>query len=279
MKLRKKQLFIVPLVIITLLYLMLELFYITRSPIYFVSDSIYYQTTIRYQKSKLKYNALLNNRRVKYVVDEFNNGEWVDYDYKENTTIILSPYISMLKSFDDNIKFENNTLIQIDDSVKIDYLSGYEKLAKVLEKENKTVFLIYSLNWPSSSTKANVFEKAFNNDNLNIIELKGNELEQRAFDIVDKLNKMENVEVVSTGSSLISYFNKVDNNIIYNFEAYQALSVPLNSLHYIIYEDLTPLVKSDIKPDLVLETKLQDNQVGLVNFFLHLYRSLLPKFF
>ena len=279
MKLRKKQLFIVPLVIITLLYLMLELFYITRTPIYFVSDSIYYQTTIRYQKSKLKYNALLNNRRVKYVVDEFNNGEWVDYDYKENTTIILSPYISMLKSFDDNIKFENNTLIQIDDSVKIDYLSGYEKLAKALEKENKTVFLIYSLNWPSSSTKANVFEKAFNNDNLNIIELKGNELEQRAFDIVDKLNKMENVEVVSTGSSLISYFNKVDNNIIYNFEAYQALSVPLNSLHYIIYEDLTPLVKSDIKPDLVLETKLKDNQVGLVNFFLHLYRSLLPKFF
>ena len=279
MKLRKKQLFIVPLVIITLLYLMLELFYITRSPIYFVSDSIYYQTTIRYQKSKLKYNALLNNRRVKYVVDEFNNGEWVDYDYKENATIILSPYISMLMSFDDNIKFENNTLIKIDDSVKIDYLSGYEKLAKALEKENKTVFLIYSLNWPSSSTKANVFEKAFNNDNLNIIELKGNELEQRAFDIVDKLNKMENVEVVSTGSSLISYFNKVDNNIIYNFEAYQALSVPLNSVHYIIYEDLTPLVKSDIKPDLVLETKLQDNQVGLVNFFLHLYRSLLPKFF
>jgi hypothetical protein len=279
MKLRKKQLFIVPLVIITLLYLMLELFYITRSPIYFVSDSIYYQTTIRYQKSKLKYNALLNNRRVKYVVDEFNNGEWVDYDYKENATIILSPYISMLMSFDDNIKFDNNTLIQIDDSVKIDYLSGYEKLAKALEKENKTVFLIYSLNWPSSSTKANVFEKAFNNDNLNIIELKGNELEQRAFDIVDKLNKMENVEVVSTGSSLISYFNKVDNNIIYNFEAYQALSVPLNSVHYIIYEDLTPLVKSDIKPDLVLETKLQDNQVGLVNFFLHLYRSLLPKFF
>ena len=279
MKLRKKQLFIVPLVIITLLYLMLELFYITRSPIYFVSDSIYYQTTIRYQKSKLKYNALLNNRRVKYVVDEFNNGEWVDYDYKENATIILSPYISMLMSFDDNIKFENNTLIQIDDSVKIDYLSGYEKLAKALDKENKTVFLIYSLNWPSSSTKANVFEKAFNNDNLNIIELKGNELEQRAFDIVDKLNKMENVEVVSTGSSLISYFNKVDNNIIYNFEAYQALSVPLNSVHYIIYEDLTPLVKSDIKPDLVLETKLQDNQVGLVNFFLHLYRSLLPKFF
>lgn len=279
MKLRKKQLFIVPLVIITLLYLMLELFYITRSPIYFVSDSIYYQTTIRYQKSKLKYNALLNNRRVKYVVDEFNNGEWVDYDYKENATIILSPYISMLMSFDDNIKFENNTLIQIDDSVKIDYLSGYEKLAKALEKENKTVFLIYSLNWPSSSTKANVFEKAFNNDNLNIIELKGNELEQRAFDIVEKLNKMENVEVVSTGSSLISYFNKVDNNIIYNFEAYQALSVPLNSVHYIIYEDLTPLVKSDIKPDLVLETKLQDNQVGLVNFFLHLYRSLLPKFF
>jgi hypothetical protein len=279
MKLRKKQLFIVPLVIITLLYLMLELFYITRSPIYFVSDSIYYQTTIRYQKSKLKYNALLNNRRVKYVVDEFYNGEWVDYDYKENATIILSPYISMLMSFDDNIKFDNNTLIQIDDSVKIDYLSGYEKLAKALEKENKTVFLIYSLNWPSSSTKANVFEKAFNNDNLNIIELKGNELEQRAFDIVDKLNKMENVEVVSTGSSLISYFNKVDNNIIYNFEAYQALSVPLNSVHYIIYEDLTPLVKSDIKPDLVLETKLQDNQVGLVNFFLHLYRSLLPKFF
>jgi hypothetical protein len=279
MKLRKKKLFIVPLVIITLLYLMLELFYITRSPIYFVSDSIYYQTTIRYQKSKLKYNALLNNRRVKYVVDEFYNGEWVDYDYKENATIILSPYISMLKSFDDNIKFENNTLIKIDDSVKIDYLSGYEKLAKALEKENKTVFLIYSLNWPSSSTKANVFEKAFNNDNLNIIELKGNELEQRAFDIVDKLNKMENVEVVSTGSSLISYFNKVDNNIIYNFEAYQALSVPLNSVHYIIYEDLTPLVKSDIKPDLVLETKLQDNQVGLVNFFLHLYRSLLPKFF
>jgi hypothetical protein len=279
MKLRKKKLFIVPLVIITLLYLMLELFYITRSPIYFVSDSIYYQTTIRYQKSKLKYNALLNNRRVKYVVDEFNNGEWVDYDYKENATIILSPYISMLMSFDDNIKFDNNTLIQIDDSVKIDYLSGYEKLAKALEKENKTVFLIYSLNWPSSSTKANVFEKAFNNDNLNIIELKGNELEQRAFDIVDKLNKMENVEVVSTGSSLISYFNKVDNNIIYNFEAYQALSVPLNSVHYIIYEDLTPLVKSDIKPDLVLETKLQDNQVGLVNFFLHLYRSLLPKFF
>ncbi len=279
MKLRKKKLFIVPLVIITLLYLMLELFYITRSPIYFVSDSIYYQTTIRYQKSKLKYNALLNNRRVKYVVDEFNNGEWVDYDYKENATIILSPYISMLMSFDDNIKFENNTLIKIDDSVKIDYLSGYEKLAKALEKENKTVFLIYSLNWPSSSTKANVFEKAFNNDNLNIIELKGNELEQRAFDIVDKLNKMENVEVVSTGSSLISYFNKVDNNIIYNFEAYQALSVPLNSVHYIIYEDLTPLVKSDIKPDLVLETKLQDNQVGLVNFFLHLYRSLLPKFF
>ena len=279
MKLRKKQLFIVPLVIITLLYLMLELFYITRSPIYFVSDSIYYQTTIRYQKSKLKYNALLNNRRVKYVVDEFNNGEWVDYDYKENATIILSPYISMLMSFDDNIKFENNTLIQIDDSVKIDYLSGYEKLAKALDQENKTVFLIYSLNWPSSSTKANVFEKAFNNDNLNIIELKGNELEQRAFDIVDKLNKMENVEVVSTGSSLISYFNKVDNNIIYNFEAYQALSVPLNSVHYIIYEDLTPLVKSDIKPDLVLETKLQDNQVGLVNFFLHLYRSLLPKFF
>ncbi|MGD1819204.1 MAG: hypothetical protein ACPKOI_04910 [Pleomorphochaeta sp.] len=279
MKLRKKKLFIVPLVIITLLYLMLELFYITRAPIYFVSDSIYYQTTIRYQKSKLKYNALLNNRRVKYVVDEFNNGEWVDYDYKENATIILSPYISMLMSFDDNIKFENNTLIKIDDSVKIDYLSGYEKLAKALEKENKTVFLIYSLNWPSSSTKANVFEKAFNNDNLNIIELKGNELEQRAFDIVEKLNKMENVEVVSTGSSLISYFNKVDNNIIYNFEAYQALSVPLNSVHYIIYEDLTPLVKSDIKPDLVLETKLQDNQVGLVNFFLHLYRSLLPKFF
>jgi hypothetical protein len=165
MKLRKKQLFIVPLVIITLLYLMLELFYITRSPIYFVSDSIYYQTTIRYQKSKLKYNALLNNRRVKYVVDEFNNGEWVDYDYKENATIILSPYISMLMSFDDNIKFDNNTLIQIDDSVKIDYLSGYEKLARALDKENKTVFLIYSLNWPSSSTKANVFEKAFNNDN------------------------------------------------------------------------------------------------------------------
>ncbi len=279
MKLRKKQLFIVPLVIITLLYLMLELFYITRSPIYFVSDSIYYQTTIRYQKSKLKYNALLNNRRVKYVVDELNNGEWVNYDYKENATIILSPYISMLMSFDDNIKFENNTLISIDDSVKVDYLSGYEKLAKALDTENKTVFLIYSLNWPSSSTKANVFEKAFNNDNLNIIELKGNELEQRAFDIVDKLNNMENVEVVSTGSSLISYFNKVDNNIIYNFEAYQALSVPLNSLHYILYEDLTPLVKSDVKSDLVLDTKLKDNRVGLVNFFLHLYRSLLPKFF
>ncbi len=279
MKLRKKQLFIVPLVIITLLYLMLELFYITRSPIYFVSDSIYYQTTIRYQKSKLKYNALLNNRRVKYVVDELNNGEWVNYDYKENATIILSPYISMLMSFDDNIKFENNTLISIDDFVKVDYLSGYEKLAKALDTENKTVFLIYSLNWPSSSTKANVFEKAFNNDNLNIIELKGNELEQRAFDIVDKLNNMENVEVVSTGSSLISYFNKVDNNIIYNFEAYQALSVPLNSLHYILYEDLTPLVKSDVKSDLVLDTKLKDNRVGLVNFFLHLYRSLLPKFF
>jgi len=287
MKNKFKKFFIWFIVAIIIMFSLLQVLYYTRVPIYLVTDSIYYKTTIDYQKTTLKYKALLNNNKIVYVVDELSNGEWREYNYRENSMIILSPYISMLYCLDDDFEF-TNPFVTIDKScvgeilnASGDYLSGFEKLAEQLKIEKQNVYLLSSKDWPTSSTKAKAFELIFGVEGLTKINLKGNELEQKAYEIVDKINKEESVEVVSTGTTLISYFNKIENNINYNVEAYQALSVPLNSLHYIIYEDLTPLLDKKNYNDntIVLSTKLKNLQAGLINFFLRLSRDLKSQLF
>ena len=283
MKKKLKKLFIVLIVTLIAFYSLIQIVYYTRSPIYIVSDSIFYETTIKYQKVKLKYKALLKNKKIKYIVDEESNGSWRQYEYKKGSKVIFSPYISMLYSINDNSKI-TNPIISIDKSfdgelynAKGDYLSSYEELAKLLQ--NKTnVYLICSEAWPQSLEKAEVFKNAFNSETLTVLTLKGNELEQKAYDIVDNINKENGAEVVSTGAVLISYFNKIENNINYSLEALQAQSVPILSLHYIIYEDLSPLLE-DYSSNIILETKIKNNQEGLINFFLHLYRSLQRQLF
>lgn len=283
---KTKKIIIGLFVIIFLMISVILFYYNTRSPIYIISDAIYYDTTISYQKNKLKFKALLNNQQIIFIVDEGASGDWRHYDYVENSTIIISPYISMLMDYDRDINF-NNKLISIDYeldradiNVGVDYLSGYEELASTLKDEKKNVYLISSKSWPTSVSKALLFSNTFTNEGLTKIELKGSELEQRAYDIVDKINLEENVEVVSTGNDLIPYFSNIENNIIYNFEAYQSFSVDTNSLHYVIYEDLTKLISFDESAEkVVLDTKLKDHQAGLVNFFLHFLRDFQQKLF
>ncbi|MDC7238078.1 MAG: hypothetical protein PQJ45_09940 [Sphaerochaetaceae bacterium] len=284
MNIKFKKLFYVFIVTLFAFYALLQIVYYTRSPIYFITDTIYLETTIKQQKTKLKYKALLNNKKVKYIVDRESNGSWKTYDYKPNSTIILSPYISMLYNIDDDFKF-NNEFITIDienEGQKYnatgDFISGFEKLALALKSDNKVVYLISSKAWPQSSTKAEAFERVFGEEGLTKISLTGDELDQKAYEIVDLINIDEEAQIVSTGATLISAFNKIDNNFYYNLEANQALAFDLNSLNYIIYEDLTPLVESH-STNIVLKTKLFNNQEGLVNFFLHLYRYLISQLF
>ncbi len=261
-------------------------FYNTRKPIYIVSDSIYFDTVIAYQKNKLKYEALINNKKIIFVVDQDFNGEWRNFDYEKDSTIIISPYISMLMDYDKDIIFDNK-LISIDYeleranlNVSVDYLSGYEKLAQLLKDERKNVYLISSKAWPTSVSKALIFENIFSNEGLTKIVLEGNELQQKAIDIVEKINLEKNVEVVSTGDDLVAYFSNKENNIIYNLEAYQSNIVDINSLHYVIYEDLTQLINlENNNKKTILPTKLKDHQAGFVNFFLHLMRDFLQLFF
>ncbi|MGD1821569.1 MAG: hypothetical protein ACPKM0_02265 [Pleomorphochaeta sp.] len=281
MKKKGKTVFIVFIGIITLLFLLVEAVYLTRKPIYFICDSIYYDKTINYQKTKLKYNFLINNHRIIFVVDEFNDGQWIDKDYEKDSIIIVSPYISMLMEYDKDILFEDNYLVSIDNNLEranlniaVDYLTGFEKLALALKKENKNIYLISSKAWPTSVSKASAFSTIYSDEGLTKIELEGNELEQKAYEIVNKINKEENVEVVSTGNTLISYFNRVENNIVYNFEAYQSNCVETNDLHYVIYEDLIPLVNLENSENIVLSTDLKNHQEGVINFFLHLLRDL-----
>lgn len=283
MKNKLKKLFIVLIVTLITFYSLIQIVYYTRSPIYIVSDSIFYETTIKYQKLKLKYKALLNNKRIKYVIDEDSNGSWRQGEYKQGCNIIFSPYISMLYSINDNSEI-TNPIISIDTSfegelynAKGDYLSSYENLAKLLQ-DKTNVYLISSEAWPSSIEKAEVFKNAFNNDSLTVITLKGNELVQKAYELVENINKENGAEVVSTGATLLSYFNKIENNINYSLEALQSQSVPINSLHYIIYEDLTPLLE-DHSSNIILETKIKNNQEGLINFFLHLWRLIQRQLF
>lgn len=271
------------IVIITTVFLIIEGIYITRKPIYFVSDSFYYESIIKNQKYKLKYKSLINNSKIVYIIDSNNDGSWINYDYKKNSIIVLSPYISMLMEYENDISFDNNFLVSIDNelkkanlNVKVDYISGFEKLADKLKNKGKNIYLISSKDWPTSISKANAFESRFSNSGLTKIELKGNELEQSAYDIIDKINKEESVEIVSTGNTLMSYFINVENNIVYNLEAYQSVGFDKNLLHYVIYEDLSLLFEKDIinKEDIVLSTKLKDHQEGLINFFLHFLRDL-----
>lgn len=274
-----KKVFLVLFLVIITIYTITQIIYYTRNPIYIVSDSLYYDTTIKYQKTALKYNALLKNNKIIYVVDKESDGGWMTYDYKEGANIILSPYISMLYSLDTNISF-SNPVITIGKSSEGelynatgDYVSGFEILAKELKSKSKNVYLISSDDWPQSTIKASAFQRAFGSEGLTYINLRGNELEQKAYEIVEGINTQGNVEVVSTGASLISYFSRIENSINYSLEAYQALSVPSFSLHYIIYEDLLPLLEDNSK-DIVLQTKIKNNQEGVINFFLHLLRSL-----
>jgi len=277
---KNKKIIISLISLILLLILAVISFYNTRKPIYIISDSIYYDTTISYQKNKLRYEALLNNKKIIFIVDREANGEWRNIDYEKDSTIIISPFISMLMDYDKDINFDNN-LISIDYeleradlNVAVDLLSGYEDLANILKDEKRNVYLISSKDWPNSVTKALIFEDVFSNEGLTKIELTGNELEQKANDIVEKINLEKNVEVVSTGNSLISSFSNVENNILYNLEAYQSKIVDINSLHYVIYEDLTKLMSiKDVDKKIVLSTKLKDHQAGIVNFFLHLLRD------
>ncbi len=284
MNIKFKKLFYVFIVTLIAIYALLQIVYYTRSPIYFVTDTIYFETTIKQQKTNLKYKALLNNKRVKYIVDSESNGSWKEYDFKTDSTIILSPYITMLYNIDDDFKF-NNDFITIDienEDQKYnatgDFVSGFEKLALALKSENKVVYLLSSKAWPQSSTKAAAFERIFGGEGLTKISLKGDELDQKAYEIIDMINIDEEAQIVSTGTTLLSSFNKVDNNFNYNLEANQALAVDLNSLNYIIYEDLTPLVE-DNSTNIILETKLFNNQEGLVNSFSHLYRYLKSQLF
>lgn len=274
-----KKVFLVLFLVIIAVYTITQIIYYTRKPIYIVSDSLYYDTTIKYQKTALKYNALLKNNKIIYVVDKESNGEWMTYDYKEGSNIILSPYISLLYSLDTNISF-SNPVITIGKSsegelynAKGDYVNGFEILAKELKSKSKNVYLISSDDWPQSTIKASAFQRAFGSEGLTYISLRGNELEQKAYEIIEGINTQGNVEVVSAGASLISYFSGIENSISYSLEAYQALSVSSSSLHYIIYEDLLPLLEDNSK-DIVLQTKIKNNQEGVINFFLHLLRSL-----
>lgn len=288
MKMNRKKIIIVLFVILALLFLIIEAFYLTRTPIYIVSDTLYYNTTIKFQKNKLKFDALLKNKKLVFVVDEKNNGKWASYDYKEKSTMILSPYISMMMEYDDDINFNNNIIISIDNklekadiNINIDYLSGYEKLGIALKDKGKSVYLLSSKVWPTSISKAVAFEKSFTNVGLTKIELEGNELEQSAYDIIDRIRNTENVEIVSTGSTLVSYLSKDNNSFLYNLEALQSSCVDANSIHYIIYEDLSPLLKNNLTKNdkKVLKTNLKDYQEGLINFFLHLLRDLESSLF
>lgn len=287
MKLRIKKLFIVLFVTLSSIFILIESIYLTRDPIYLVTDSIYYSTTIKYQKTSLKYKSLFNGKKIKYVVDEKSDGSWINYNYKKGSKIILSPYLSLLYSINDSKKIDND-IITIDKSVEGellnaqgDYISGFEKLATILKQNEANVFLISSKDWPLSDVKAKSFKNVFTQEGLTEIKLEGSELEQKAYDLVDMMNKEKNVDIVSTGALMISYFNKVENNFKYSLEAYQAPSVDKNSIHYVLYEDLSPLLYQDNynKKNLVLKIKIKNNQEGLVNFFLHLGRDLQSLFF
>ncbi|NCD05096.1 MAG: hypothetical protein EOL97_03170 [Spirochaetia bacterium] len=287
MKLRIKKLIIVLFVTLSSIFILIESIYLTREPIYLVTDSIYYSTTIKYQKTYLKFKALSNGKRIKYIVDEKSDGSWLSYDYKKGSKIILSPYLSLLYSVNDSIKFSND-IISIDKSCENellnaqgDYLSGFEKLATILKEKKANVFLISSKAWPLSDIKAKAFKNVFTQEGLTEIKLEGSELEQKAYDLVDMMNKEKNVDIVSTGSLMISYFDKIDNNFKYSLEAYQVPSVDKNSIHYVLYEDLSPLLNNDNynKENLVLKIKIKNNQEGLINFFLHLGRDLQSLFF
>lgn len=262
-----------------------SMYLLFAKPVYFVSDSSYLETTVSLQKNNLYWQAVKKFKKLKIIESEYLDTNFIQKINDKDALVIFSPLLSYFVE-DRDIKIENPFVsINVYNSKGETALSdssneGWKQVAKIYEKNRIQTYLISDKDWPSSQVKAQVIKDNLDSSLYNEIELNGDELNQYAVSLINKLKKENIYNIICTGSNLIDELNSIDSGIYFSLPSDLYLSVDRERVDYLVSDNLLPLIsaKGEVNTSITLKQKVYDLQGGLRNFFQLLWLNIRSKF-